>query len=402
MPGAVEVLIDTPSALVWSRFQEGVLDGWRYRLFPDGSAVVTQVDDPRGQSFRLSCRPAVECKILSDGSVLNVVVAAGAPRPAAPVSVDGERLATFLAEWVLADSGTPPTRAVGTSQPMPPFKVSERTGNPRQLRTQPASTGRAIDFRVAPSLTFSSPLRCDDADVRCGAAGLVKAAHTADWAHILGLSCNVTASASLQKASSQNVKRLADRLQTSLGCTAQLSNRLSLSVRANSYSSQVRRAAWDPDITYALSFQATERLSLTYASKGIRLDGEGAGLETALDGRLSASLTLPRLPLPAGRGADCRLRVALPDPSRDAVALSCGVALTKRLSLGLSTYLYAHQTQKPWQPDFTYSASWKPTNRLRITYSNYAANRFPWNRDRGGTSTSLRDGTLSFTYDVSF
>ena len=57
--------------------------------------------------------------------------------------------------------------------------------------------------------------------------------------------------------------------------------------------------------------------------------------------------------------------------------------------------------QRPWDPDYTYSATWKVTDRLRVGYGNYAANRFPWNRG-DGPGAGLRDGTLSLTYDLSF
>ena len=402
LPGAVEVLIDTPNALAWSRFQQGELGNWHYRLFPDGSATVTQIDDPRGAALRLDCRLAVACDILSGERVLKIVPATGTPRPTAPITADGEGLATFLAEWVLAGSGAPPARTAAVVQPKPSTSTaSVDTDIPKHSLTAISATLSRNDYGTAPSLSFAAAGICGRNGVECAGPDRLPTPRLADWAQILHLSCSVTASASLQKASSGDVRRFADRLQTSLGCRAQLSDRLSLSVRANSYASDAQKAPWDPDITYALNFRATDRLTLTYASKGIRLDGAG-GLKSALDGRLSASLTLPRVPLPAGRGADCRLRVRLPDPSRDAVSISCGLALTKRLSLGMSANFYAKGVQKPWQPDFTYSASWKLSDHFRVNYSNYAANRFPWNRDDRSKSTGWRDGTLSLSYELSF
>ena len=384
VPGAVEVLSDTPNAHVWSRSQVGRLGEWRYRLYPDGSAVVMPDGDARARPLHLDCIRGDACHIWSGTRLVTRVPATASPRPLVPDAVNAETLARYLAEWVLAGSGPEhpiAARPVDAGPPMP-ARQRRRDGIVPPL----ARDGyRLAMFPATSALCLSGGTGCDVP------ASAQPPADLTELARRLRLSCGVTAGAALRSARGDGGLGPA---RVTLGCAARLSDRFTLNLGVTGRTGAGR----NPDVTYALTWRAMDRLSLSYASKAIRLDGSWGGL---LDGRLRADLTLPRIPLPAGRGADCRMRVALPDPTRDALVLSCGVRLTERLSLGLSAHAYAAGVQRPWDPDYTYSATWKVTERLRVSYANHAANRFPWNRG-DGHATRLRDGTLSLTYDLSF
>lgn len=112
VPGAVEVLSDTPNALTWSRAQAGRLGGWRYRLYPDGSAVVMPDGDAQAQPLRMDCIRGEACRIWSGTRLVTRIPATGSPRPTVPDTADGEALARHLALWVLAGSGSQPRATV--------------------------------------------------------------------------------------------------------------------------------------------------------------------------------------------------------------------------------------------------------------------------------------------------
>ena len=380
VPGAVEVLADTPNALTWSRAQAGRLGGWRYRLYPDGSAVVMPDGDAQAQPLRMDCIRGAACRIWSGTRLVTRIPATGSPRPTVPDTADGETLARHLALWVLAGSGSQPRATVPVVDAIAPRPAAPA----RRHRDHPAPPLARDGYRLTMLPAAFLPCR----GTACTAP--LRLPPVFDQAQRPRTTCAVTAGVALSTQGEGGP----GPARVTLGCGAQLSDRVTLNLGVTARGGAGR----NPDLSYALTWRATDRLSLSYASRPIRMDGSWSGL---LDGRLRAELTLPRIPLPAGRGADCRMRVTLPDPTRDALVLSCGLRLTERLSLGLSAHAYASGVQRPWDPDYTYSATWKVTDRLRVGYGNYAANRFPWNRG-DGPGAGLRDGTLSLTYDLSF
>lgn len=55
--------------------------------------------------------------------------------------------------------------------------------------------------------------------------------------------------------------------------------------------------------------------------------------------------------------------------------------------------------QQPWDPDFTYGFGyfdWHP-GTISVQYNNYAANRFPWNRNKSGNGR-FKDGSISVSW----
>ncbi|MDB6454764.1 hypothetical protein [Falsirhodobacter sp. 20TX0035] len=98
--GASEVLIDTPSALVWSTYQSGEKDGWYYRIFPDGNGILSRHPNFSRGVTPIRCEPPTGCRPVT-------------PPPAAPVPAT-EVLAE-MEGWVLR-SGLPPAVAVAPAE----------------------------------------------------------------------------------------------------------------------------------------------------------------------------------------------------------------------------------------------------------------------------------------------
>lgn len=57
--GAREWITDVRSTEVWNRYQAGVLDGWHYRIYPDGSAVFSPLPQLRDDRTSVSCDAAL-------------------------------------------------------------------------------------------------------------------------------------------------------------------------------------------------------------------------------------------------------------------------------------------------------------------------------------------------------
>ena len=420
VPGAEELLEDTPNVFAWSRYQSGTVGDWSYRLFPDGSALVLP-DDPRAAAaFILKCTAGEACQISDGESVIETVTATGAPRPDLPDPIDGRSLARYLAEWILAGTGTPPVAEAPPPPSAPPETAPVETAEaeaPDPEAAPPAPEGApaaaiAADC-IEPDPTY--PDACAPPSLRAAEAARAPAPGPAAVAEAeeedrltlaerYDLSCSVSSGATLRYSDHDDQRTRYGKLRVSLGCGARLGERISLRVSLVRYPVPGQQAPWDPDFTYDLSYRVTDRLSLSYSSYTARFSGDGADVVSSLfDGSLRAALRLPPVSLPLGEGREmsCTLGMALPDPREGSATLGCAAPLTDKLRMGLTAYAYAAGEQEAWNPDFTYTASYQVNDRVQVSYANYGGNRWPWNPSEDGGPGPL-GGSLTLSYRLSF
>jgi hypothetical protein len=131
--------------------------------------------------------------------------------------------------------------------------------------------------------------------------------------------------------------------------------------------------------------------------------------------RWPAEPTLPKLPAGQGRilttaqpqppeGAyhperlGCSFGIGSALTGKASLGLFCNVQATSKLTLSFSSFHYLAQSQqKPWDPDYTYVASYALTPSLSLLYANYAGNYFPWHK-AASTGGSIADGLVQATY----
>lgn len=112
----------------------------------------------------------------------------------------------------------------------------------------------------------------------------------------------------------------------------------------------------------------------------------------------------PEAPVVAGSPSrvDCSVGYGLQLHGKRTAALFCNLAVTKSLTLHGSAFYYFDQAnQKPWDPDYTYVASYALTPALTLTYSNYAGNYFPWHNKPSSGGQPV-DGTVQASYALPF
>lgn len=439
VPGAQEVLTDTPNVFAWSRAQTGSLQGWSYRLFPDGSAIVLPDDDRANGEYTVRCTLAQSCSISSDAGVLMTVPAIGAPKPDLPPVIDGLELAQYLAKWVLAGSGTPPPpppappQPAGPPAPDPPEIPPTDDATPDTVLTAPEAEPETPVERVA---FLSGDIDCAEPDpyypdactppappkpppaapAPVAAPGQITAAAPTSavrpaapepekpqtLAERFRLNCSITSGAGLQYVDHRNQDTRYGKLRVSLGCSARINDRLSMNLALVHFPISGQQAPWDPDFTYSINFKATEKLNISYSSYSARFSGAGADVVSSLfDGSFRGSYKLPEVRLPFEKTANCSFGFGLPNPTNELLSLACGMSVTEKLRVGLTTYLYPSGVQEPWNPDYTYTASYRVNDRIQLNYSNYSSNRWPWNCG-SNPGPGLLGGGVSMSYKLIF
>ncbi|APX24096.1 MAG: hypothetical protein CML50_12875 [Rhodobacteraceae bacterium] len=421
VPGAEEVLEDTPNSFAWSRYQVGTVGGWSYRLFPDGSAFILP-DDPRAVAdYILKCTTGVSCDILTAETVVETIPATGAPKPELPDGIDGLGLARYLARWVLAGTGTPPQAAA------PP--PEQDTTGPEPVETTEAPSASPVPPTVPASTTTSAApsgnATCVQPDPfypdACRAAATPPAAaapasaparqpvqpsapedERMTLAERFRLSCSVSSGATLQYADDEDQHTRYGKLKVSLGCYARLSEKLSMQASVISYPIKGQQAPWDPDFTYSFTYKVTDRISLNYSNYSARFSGGDSNfVSSILKGSLRGYYKLPDLPIGETRKAACSVGIGLPDPREHSLTLGCSMGVTDKLRVGLTGYAYPKGVQEPWNPDYTYTASYQVNDRIQVSYANYSNNRLPWNRaDTPGPGPL--GGSVTVSYKLKF
>ena len=448
-PDAREIVQDIPNALHWSRQQRGQLGEWHYVFFPDGTARVLQGADRKTIAAELTCEAGVACHIRRrDGTGFTVEVGRGA-RPELPARTDLDSVARYLAAWLLAGTAPPlppeqPTEPEPASLPAVPLSDAAGTPPPA-IPTPPAGTAsdqtRTAEAGAAPERVDSTDATCAAPDPFMPDACAVAAAPPPDApdgapglgaARLPGLarpapvsgptsaasaegtpkarpslierfdiSCSVTMSAGLAGLASTggSDSRGVAKPRASLGCGARLTEKLTLRTSLIGYFNPDQQRSWDPDYTYALSYRFSDSITLSYSNYSARFrSGDLAGL---LDGTLRATYRLPPLPLGTEKELPCSASLGLPRPDRTAFSLSCSYLVAEKLRLGASTHLYLADAQDTYQPDYTYTASYRINDDWLVSYQNYSNNRFPWNRGED-PGPGFTGGSVSVTYQMAF
>ncbi|WP_022707592.1 hypothetical protein [Paracoccus zeaxanthinifaciens] len=429
VPGATEVLKDVPNVFSWSRFQSGRIGGFDYRLFPDGSAIVIAAEGRPFAQYMLSCRKGDACEIANDAGVILIVPAIGAPKPPLPPDdVDGLGVAQYLARWILAGTGTPPPPppqpepapepqgpplpdVLPVTEPEPEAVVPPEPAQNNLLPTDadclepdPFYPDACEPVAPEPAPPAPQPVAARAIDIPAPVAPVQPAPEPAPMtlAERYRLSCSLSTGAGLKYTDHVDFDDAFGKLRVTLGCNARLNDRVSLSLALVRFPLSGQQAPWDPDFTYAVNMRVTEKLGLSYSNYGARFSGGGNDLVSSLlKGSLRASYKLPTLHLPFQKEAACSVSIGLSNPGNDSGSLSCGMSVTDKLRVGLTLYAYPANRQKPWNPDYSYTASYRLNDRVTLNYSNYSANRWPWNRGPS-PGPGLLGGSVSLSYKLMF
>ena len=75
--------------------------------------------------------------------------------------------------------------------------------------------------------------------------------------------------------------------------------------------------------------------------------------------------------------------------------------MTDKLRVGVTANLYMPDKQGDYDPDYTYTASYRPAKDWLISYGNYSNNRWRWNRGKD-PGPGITGGSLSVTYSFKF
>lgn len=458
--GAQEIFVDVPSAFYAGRQQRGALNGLRYVLLPDGTGKVMR-DGGRGDVlFRLDCSGGTSCTIRSAAGVPVIVPATGAGKPAAPAAPDAAALARYLAEWVLAGVA-PPAAAIepqddSATEPEPeaaPKAQPAETGAaqhpdaaaPKLVpAAAPSPPARAVSAPAADAATPASPAPADLAprpapafapettEVRDQALAPelapdpvpAPAAHPAPQANPapetaphsppapaparktlfqrIGLNCAITGSATLRFNDQRSGSERFGKPRASLGCGARLSEKLTLQVSVIGFADSSQKAASDAEFTYALSYRASEKVTLSYSNFSGRIsDKGGAFVDSLVSGSFRASYRLPKITLPNDKTIGCSASVSMTKPSEARASLGCSYAVTKKLRIGATAQIYPSGKQSTFDPDFSYTASYRINDDWSVNYSNFANNRFFWNKS-SSPGAGLLAGTVSLSYRFKF
>lgn len=456
VPGAEELFLDLPSALFWTRYQSGVLGGWRYFLYPDGTAQVLTLAERPLEVAKLTCVAGEACFVrMAEGADFAVPVGQGA-KPSLPQDPNLDAVLRYLAAWILAGTAppppVPPARALvltvaeaqdaeavgqggGHSDQAPRDQLLEEAADAANCaESDPFQPGLCVEplgpiaDGPAPGEVLVSAEPDSEGGLRdqvAGAAGsgLAPARETVAgsgavssepvsalesrapdaperWVDRFRLRCSVTGSTNLSFMEPNSDERGDAKPRVSLGCSAQLTDRLSVRATTLTYLDQDSQRSWDPDYTYAFRYRLTDKLDLSYSNYAARFDRDDGVFAGLLDGTLRANYKLPRIEMRNGKSIACSGSLGLPDLDNHSVNLSCGYSLTPRLRVGGTIYLYPPGAQDTYEPDFSYTASYRFNDKWILTYSNYSNNRWPGNRG-AAPGPGLLGGSLSLTYRIS-
>ncbi|WP_136683652.1 hypothetical protein [Falsirhodobacter xinxiangensis] len=383
-PGASEVLIDTPNVFFWSRYQQGERDGWHYRLYPDGRAVISR--DP---AFRAG-RHALDC--------------AGAPCAARGLPPEAEPLARDLARWA-EFGGHPPPPA---PPPIPaadaaPVAVAESAplGAPTPDVPPPPDTPppgpRLPEPRLVEAVEFpEEPVATPGRDTAPPTP-----------TRRFRFDCSITGSAGLTYRAPSTGNLRSGKLSGTVGCNIAHRSGLSLRLSFTGFPIASQRSASDSNFSYALSWRAPMGFLVQYASYSGRLPRQAQDVIGAFgQGGLRISRPLPAWDLGEATGIDalgklnCSGFAAVSRSSKSSGGITCGVTAFEKLTLRATANIYSPGDQDASDADYTYSASYAINDKLAVEYANYAGNRFAWNG--GGDSLGLRSGSIRMTYRFSF
>ena len=438
LAGAEEVVADVQNVMFWSRFQQGAYDGWSYVLFPDGSATVMQRNGRSEAAFTLVCASGAACLVTGTDGTTFEVPAIGASRPDSAGITDGETLSRYLAEWILAGTGTPPPPPVAEVAPTLVVLVAAETegedgaaaggGATEDDRAPEAVTERiGTPIDTCPELPGMVPNICsDDApDGREEAPAPAAPARTEGevapsgrtgseippqveppltQAERANLKCFATATISLSHTDGDTGTSGPGKPRGSLGCGGNITERLAFQFSLVEYLIPDQQKPWDPDFTYSLNYKVSDDLTLNYANYLARFDGpngEGNLLDSLLDGNLRANYKFPKVNLPNGDTLACVGGIGLPRIFEERGSLSCGAGITDKLRVGGTAYFYFPGEQGTFDPDFSYTASYRINDDFRLTYSNYSNNRWVWNPSNE-PGPGFLGGSLSLTYTFGF
>ncbi|WP_163850819.1 hypothetical protein [Pseudooceanicola aestuarii] len=446
-PDAREIFVDIPSALAWARYQRGTLGRWSYVFYPDGTAKLMDDADRARVRARLTCVAGAACRVATaEGRVMEVPVGTGA-RPDLPEDGALDSAARFLAQWLLAGTAPPPPPPAPAPPSLPerpaaplvesvspPPQSPDAPGPPATAPIGPAAVGLRAPQAVADPVCSETapflpsacaqpteplalpPVRPAPAARPGAPASRVAAAPPAPTAEAVAVNtpeeaetlfdrykvnCSLTGTTSLAFLHPDAAERGPAKPRVSLGCSARFSERLSMRLSLIGYLTPEDQAASDPDYSYAFTYRISDRLSLGYSNYTARFSGVDGGVNGLLDGDLRASYKLPPLRLPNDTNVVCNASIGLPLPAENSMNLSCGYAVTKRFRIGGTTYFYMPGQQDTYQPDFSYTASYRFNDDWLLSYNNYSNNRWPWNRGKD-PGRGFTDGSLSLTYKLTF
>lgn len=459
VPNAQEVVLDLPSAFHWSRHQRGQIGPWTYILYPDGTAKIMEGDNRPAILARLFCQAGVSCRISkTDGPDIIVEVGTG-ERPVPPTETDLDSVARYLARWILAGTAPPPAPIpvpvpdpvpvpvpeaaipevpVPDPEVAPPTPVAAADTVLETLADDPDATaatptgqapvpGQPVPAQDDPVCSESEPFVPDacaqpteplvprPAALSRPAPAAPQAPPTAPTAPApapapaseqaaqqtlierFKLNCSITGTTSLAFVKPGGVAKP----RASLGCSARLSERLSVRLSLIGYLNAKEQQDWDPDYTYAFTYRVSDKINLGYSNYSARFAGAGSPAAGLLKGKLRASYKLPPLRLPNDKSVFCSASLGLPRLTDESLNLSCGYAVTKKLRIGATSYLYMPNKQGTYQPDYSYTASYRFNDDWLLSYNNYSNNRWPWNRGEA-PGPGLTGGSLSLTYKFKF
>lgn len=443
---AEEVVIDIPSAFHWARYQRGDVGGMRYFLFPDGTAKVMGGEDFRDALMEMDCEAGVSCDITGRDGTAFTVYAVGGAKPKLPATIDAASLARFLAKWVLAGTGKPPVIDVPVPVVRPPvvIEVAPETEPLVEEETEALAAAaleaeaiaqEEIAAALAAEADAPEPL-CSELDplmpdscaqptsdikksepvvvaqvrdtptlsfpreITAAAPQEVVEEDATDETLFerLDLSCSITGSASLSYTPSGSDTDGVGKPRVSFGCSSTLTENLSLRVSFLKYLVSGSKQDFDPDFTYAFTYRVNDEVSLGYSNYAGQFDDI---VDALVSGNLRASYKLPTLTLPNDKSLACSTSLGLPDPTDASANLSCGYALTDKIRIGGTANFYAPNAQGTYDPDYSYTASYRPTKDWLISYSNYSNNRWPWNRG-DAPGPGFKGGSVSVTYSLKF
>ncbi|MGH1578574.1 hypothetical protein [Planktotalea sp.] len=426
VPNASEVVFDFKNASGSSRYQSGVVGDWKYVLYPDGTTLVSHKNAQTSSTLTIECEMAVSCDVTAGDKDVLSVNAIAAPRPDIPVDTDAEGVARFLAQSILAETGTPLPAPVTQELPLSEdaeaskqrdaiVDVPQLSPESTTAEAEPAPV-TAKPNRVKPSTRAASPRKHQTPKVkrRTSPTPKIKLQKAEipvsakvekpelSFVKRYKLACSVSATASLHSLNQDEDENRTSKPRVNFACYARLSNKLSGRVSLVRYLNPSEQQPWDPDITYAFDYKVTDKIKLGYSNYSGRIGGSGNTFGKLLtSGTLRASVKLPQINLPFDKKANCSASIRLPDPKQSSARLFCGVRLSDKLSVAGTVHAYFPGRQESYQPDFTYTATYKISDLWSLTYSNYGNNRFPWNQ-ASSPGRGILGGSLNLSYKIKF
>lgn len=440
VPNAEEIVLDLPSALHWSLHQRGTLGSWSYVFYPDGSAKIMDGAERPRVKVTMQCKAGISCRVKTvDGTDFDVPVGAG-EQPSVPDDKDLDSVTRYLAKWILAGTAPPPPSPDVDPVADPSGRQPEAADVvPLQETAAPDETAAADAQPATPD--FSPPVEsepvCSEVEpyvpTACaqpteplqsavaatdpagqspqgqGPAEPATAAVRAEATPIedttvfdrYKVNCSVTGSSSLSFLNMDPERRGVGKPRVSLGCSAALTDRLSIRLSLIRYLIPDQQQPWDPDYTYAFSYRVNDSITLGYSNYSARFTGGGNAVAGLLNGNLRGSYRLPVINLPNDKKVPCPFSLGLPNPIKESANLSCGYAVTDKLRVSATASFYMPGEQDTYQPDYSYTASYRINDDWLLSYNNYSNNRWPWNKGED-PGPGLTGGSLSLTYKFKF